>query len=77
MDFRHFITLLCYWIFILDPVGGLKYSIKLLSKEEENTYNYTNANGRTIYQRCESPCNTDKNSLQNFIREEIDDELKL
>ena len=42
-----------------DPVGGLKYSIKMLSREEKQTHEYTNANGRTIYGRCETSCTTD------------------
>ena len=53
-EFEFFLTL-----FFSDPVGGLKYSIKMLSREEKQTNEYTNANGRTIYGRCETPCTTE------------------
>ena len=30
----------------------------MLSREEKQTHEYTNANGRTIYGRCETSCTT-------------------
>ena len=49
----------------VDPIGGLKYSIKLLAKEEENLKNYTNANGRTIYGECETKCTNE--TIPDFV----------
>lgn len=39
---------------ILDPYGGLKYSIKMLSREADTIKSFTNPNGRTIYGECEN-----------------------
>ena len=43
--------------YIIDPVGGIKYSVKRL-RRSRSTRNkrYTNANGMVKYQECDSPC---------------------
>ena len=43
-----------------DPIGGIKYSVRMLSAEgdtgRDTGTKYTNANGRTILSKCDSPC---------------------
>ena len=42
---------------LLDPVGGIKYSVKRLRKSRSTrNKKYTNANGMVRYQECDSPC---------------------
>ena len=43
-----------------DPIGGIKYSVRMLSIEGDNSRKFTNANGRTIYSPCQSSCNKTK-----------------
>ena len=59
----------------LDPFGGLKYSIKMLSREGEGiAKKFTNANGRTIYGECKSECFQKPIELDDIY--EDDDEAK-
>ena len=39
-----------------DPIGGIKYSIRMLSIEGDKSREFTNANGRTIYSPCQDKC---------------------
>ena len=59
---------------IVDPFGGLKYSIKMLSKEGRSSKKFTNSNGRTIYGECETPCSNKTIELDDIY--EGDDEAK-
>ena len=49
-----------------DPIGGIKYSIRMLSMEGDGSRKFTNANGRTIYSPCQSQCTTTKPSFSEM-----------
>ena len=45
-----------------DPIGGIKYSVRMLSAEDQfaSGKKYTNTNGRTIYSECDSVCHQEE-----------------